>query len=60
MDNLQTLTRNNIWTAIDDYFRHCYSDDVHDDISEAFVERLADDSINAKRELRELFRKSQG
>ena len=33
MDNLQTLTRKNIWTAIDDYFRHCYSGDVQDDIS---------------------------
>ena len=60
MDNLTTLTRNNIWTAIDDYFRHCYSGDVQDAISEAFVNRLAVDSIHAKRELRELFRKSQG
>ena len=60
MDNLQTLTRNNIWSALDDYFRHCYATQILDDISDAFVERLADDAIKSKRDLRDLFRKSQG
>ena len=60
MNNLQTLTRQNIWNAIDDYFRHSYSTDVHDDISDSFVNRLADDSIESKHELRDLFRLSDG
>ena len=60
MDNLQTLTRNNIWAALDDYFRHVDSHDVYENISEEFVDRLADDAIKSKRSLRELFRKSQG
>ena len=60
MDNLQTLMRQNICNAIDDYFRHSYSTDVRDDISDSFVNRLADDSIESKRELRELFRQSNG
>ena len=60
MDKLKELTRQNIWTAIDDYFRHSYSTEVLDDISEAFVDRLADDTIESKGELRELFRQSQG
>ena len=60
MDNLQTLTRNNIWSALNDYFRHCYATQILDDISDAFAERLADDAIKSKRDLRDLFRKSQG
>ena len=60
MDNLQTLTRNNIWAALDDYFRHVDSHDVYENISEEFVDRLADDAIKSKRSLRELFCKSQG
>ncbi|MBQ3441977.1 MAG: hypothetical protein IJG33_01895, partial [Selenomonadaceae bacterium] len=60
MDNLKELTRNNIRTAFDDYFCHADSDDVYENISEEFVERLANDSINSKRALRELFCQSQG
>ena len=60
MDKLKELTRNNIWTALDDYFRHTDSDDVYENISEQFVERLAQDAINSKQALRELFCKSQG
>ena len=60
MDNLKELTRNNIWAALDDYFRHVDSDDVYENISEQFVDRLASDAIKAKRSLRELFSKSQG
>ena len=52
--------RNNIWNAVDDYFRHTYSTEVLDDISEEFVNRLSDDAIESKRELRELFRQSDG
>ena len=60
MDKLKELMRNNIWTALEDYFRHADSDDVYENISEEFVDRLASDSINSKRALRELFSKSQG
>ncbi|MBR3748167.1 MAG: hypothetical protein IKN27_14530 [Selenomonadaceae bacterium] len=58
MDKLTELTRNNLWTAVDDYRRHSYETNVLDDISSDFINRLADDSIKSKRELRELFRKS--
>ena len=60
MDKLKELMRNNIWTALEDYFRHADSDDVYENISEQFVERLASDSILSKRALRQLFSKSQG
>ena len=60
MDNLKTLISNNIWTALNDYFCHTSDSVVFDDISEQFVERLANDTIKSKKELRELFRKSQG
>ena len=60
MNKLKELIRNNIWTALDDYFRHADSDDVYENISEEFVERLASDSINSKRALRQLFCQSQG
>ncbi len=60
MDKLTTLTRKNIWTGINDYFRYTYETEVFDNISDDFVNRLADDSIKSKKALRELFRKSQG
>ena len=60
MDTLKNLLQNNILTAVDDYFRHTYSSEVRDDISDSFVNRLADDAANSKRELRELFRQSNG
>ena len=60
MNKLKELTRNNIRTALDDYFCHADSDDVYENISEEFVERLANDSINSKHALRELFCQSQG
>ena len=52
------LTRQNIWQAIDDYGRHSGKTDVLDDVSVAFVNRLAEDSVKAKQGLREMFRKS--
>ena len=60
MDKLKNLTRNNIRTAIDDYFRHADSDHVYENISDEFVNRLADDAIKGKHALRQLFRNSQG
>jgi len=60
MDKLIELTRKNLWTAVDDYRRHTYEPDVLDDISDNFINRLAIDTIESKRELRELFSKSQG
>ena len=58
MDKLKEQLTQNIWTALDDYFRHADSDDVYENIAEQFVERLALDSIKAKHDLRELFRHS--
>ena len=60
MDNLKELTRNNIWAALEDYFRHVDSDDVYENITDSFVDRLAQDAINGKRALRQLFCKSHG
>lgn len=59
MDNLKELTCNNIRAALEDYFRHVDSDDVYENITDSFVDRLADDAIKAKHALRELFSKSQ-
>ena len=59
MDKLKEQLCNNIWSALDDYFRHADSDDVYENISEQFVSRLAQDAIKAKHDLRQLFRKSQ-
>ena len=60
MEKLKELTRDNIWTALEDYFRHVDSDDVYENISDSFVDRLAEDAIKAKHPLRELFCKSHG
>ena len=59
MEKLKEQLCSSIWSALDDYFRHADSDDVYDNISDSFVERLASDSIKSKQELRQLFRKSQ-
>ena len=48
----------NIRQAVRDYGAHTRQHDVLEDISEAFIERLAEDSSYAKQELRELFSKS--
>lgn len=55
MNKLITLTERNIWQAIEDYKRHTYSTDILTDISGVFVNRLAEDSVIAKTELRKLF-----
>ena len=60
MDKLIELTRNNLWNAVEDYRCQTYETDVLDDISSDFINRLADDAIESKSELRELFSKSQG
>lgn len=49
---------NNIRTAIDDYWLHTDPSDIFDNITNDFICRLAEDSVLAKWELRELFRKS--
>ena len=59
MDKLKEQLCNNIWSSLEDYFRHADSDDVYENISEQFVDRLAVDSIKSKSSLRELFRKSK-
>ena len=60
MEKLKEQLTQNIWTALDDYFRHTSLTDVYDNISEEFVSRLACDSIKSKSSLRQLFRNSQG
>ncbi|MBR1760923.1 MAG: hypothetical protein IJ741_07065 [Schwartzia sp.] len=50
--------RQQIWQAVSDYGEHSSMTAVLDDVSEDFVSRLAEDSVNAKMELREMFRKS--
>ena len=52
------LAKKNIWQAIDDYREHTYQTAVLDDITDSFVDRLAEDNTCAKQELRNLFRKS--
>lgn len=61
MDIEKVIEKNkrNIWQAIDEYKAHAYNTDVLDDVTDAFVERLAKDNAYAKSELRELFHKSQ-
>ena len=52
------LAEENIRQALRDYGRHTRRTEVLDDISDAFIMRLARDNYYAKQELRELFRKS--
>lgn len=52
------LAKKNIRQALEDYHKHTDLTDVYDDVSSAFVNHLARDSVEAKSELRELFRKS--
>ena len=60
MDSLKEQLTKNIWTALEDYFRHTDSNCVFDDITDSFVEQLVRDSIQNKKELRDLFRNSLG
>ena len=57
-NQLISLAERNIWTAIEDYKAHTYKTEVLDDISGSFVKRLAEDSVAAKADLRNLFSKS--
>lgn len=58
MNEIIEQAKENIRTAIADYRRHTGQTQVLDDISEAFIRRLAEDSSYAKQELRELFSQS--
>mgnify|MGYP007069871279 CR=1 FL=1 len=58
MKKLVKLAIDNLWTGIADYRRYTRETVVLDDISDAFVERLAEDSVEAKADLRGLFSKS--
>ena len=60
MEKLKELLQLNIRTAIDDYFRHTDDTEILDDISDDFINRLAEDAVSAKHDLRKLFRRSQG
>ena len=59
MKKLIDLNRNNIRIALADYRRYTDATDVLDDVSDAFVERLAGDNALAKRDLRQLFCRSE-
>ena len=48
----------NIRQALRDYAEHTSYTDVLDDVSDAFIHRLAKDNAYAKQELRELFSQS--
>lgn len=58
MKKLVKLAINNLWNGIADYRRYARETAVLDDVSDAFVERLAEDSVNAKADLRDLFSRS--
>ena len=58
MQDIIRQAEENIRQAIRDYGRHTYQMDVLEDISDEFIVRLAEDSSEAKQELRELFSKS--
>ena len=52
------LLRKNIWQAIKDYGIYTSQTEVLEDVSDDFVNRLAKDAVEAKQDLRTLFRKS--
>lgn len=52
------LIQQDIWQAIEDYSKYCKRENTVDNVSKEFVDRLAEDSIKAKKELREMFRRS--
>ena len=58
-NSLIVLTEKNIRQALEDYSAHTYQTEVLDDVSDVFIEKLAEDSVNAKTDLCNLFSKSQ-
>lgn len=50
--------RENIWNALEEYFAHVNDKTILHDISDDFVRRLAEDSFNAKADLRNLLSRS--
>lgn len=60
MNNKELIeqAKQNIWQAVKDYRAHTSEKDILNDITDSFVNRLAEDSVIAKQELRELFQTS--
>ena len=58
MQELINKLRTDIWQAIEDYGRYSNQTAVLDDVSDSFVDNLANDSAYAKDKLRTLFRTS--
>lgn len=58
MQELIARAERNIKTALEDYGRHTEQQEILEDVTDAFIHRLAEDSTFAKQELRELFSKS--
>lgn len=52
------LLKDSIWKAISDYREHTSRPEVLDNITDSFVNRLAEDSFHSKYKLRELLRRS--
>ena len=52
------MAKANLWKAIDDYKAHTWQNEEIDNITDIFVTHLAKDNAYAKRNLRDLFRKS--
>lgn len=59
-NELKLLLKANIQTALDDYWTHTNMgvDDIYNKISPKFINRLAEDAIHAKADLRDMLRKS--
>ena len=58
LNEITELNKKNIRKALDDYEKHTDSTDVLDDISDDFINIVAEKSAESKTALRELFRKS--
>ena len=58
MQELIARAERNIKTALEDYGRHTEQQEILEDVTDAFIRRLAEDSTFAKHNLRKLFSKS--
>ena len=55
-----TINARNIRIGLADFGAHTYCHEVIEDITDAFIDRLAEDSAHAKKGLREIFRRVKG
>lgn len=57
-EELIEQTKQNIWTAVGDYDRYTSQHTAIEDIGSTFVDKMAEDCVDAKQKLRDLFSKS--